>query len=150
MPHRQHSKATQFLLTHDENSVASHDKSPNLRRIEYHWGETGRHLRVQPDLYSCLNLIFCLDKRIEKFIGVDDRFAIIGHQADKGCVPLIHDLGEGRGARAHENLTDTIVELLNTCARSQHTATSAHTTAVQHLHPRRGGMPAPSAPSTVH
>jgi len=47
---------------------------------------------------------------------VDDRFTTIGHQADKGCVLLIDDLGKGCRARAHENLTYAIVELLGTCA----------------------------------
>jgi hypothetical protein len=86
----------------------------------------------------------------EKFIGVDDHFAITSHQANEGSIPLIHNLGEGRGARAHENLMDAVVELLDTRTHSQHTVTNAHAMAVQHLHPKCKGMPAPSAPSFVH
>jgi len=61
-----------------------------------------------------LNFIFRLDQCVEKFIGMDYGLTIIGHQANEGCVPLVHDLGEGSGAGAHENLTDTVVELLDT------------------------------------
>ena len=92
----------------------------NLRRIKYYWRETRRHLQVQPSLYPSLNFIFCLDQRIERLICVDDRFTIISHQADKGCVPLIHNLGEGRRAGAHENLADSVVEPLDTCTQSAH------------------------------
>ena len=90
----------------------------NLGRIKHHWRETRRHLRIESNLNTGLNLIFRLDQRIKKLICVDDRFAIIRHQADKGRVPLVHDLGEGRRAGAHENLTNAVVELLDPWPRS--------------------------------
>jgi len=87
---------------------------PNLRRVEYHREETRWHIRVQPDLHMSLNLIFRLDQCIERLICMDYDLTIRGHHANEGGIPLFRGLGEGSGAGAHENLTDTVVELLDT------------------------------------
>jgi len=44
---------------------------------------------------------------------MDDSLTVVGHEADQRSVPLVHDLREGCRARAHEDLSDAIVELLN-------------------------------------
>ena len=98
MTHRKHTETTELL-----------------RRVEHYWGETRRHLRVQADLDTRLDLVLRLDERVEELVCVDDGFAVVGHQTDERGVPLVHDLGERRRTRAHEHLSDTVVELLNTC-----------------------------------
>jgi hypothetical protein len=80
---------------------------------------------------------------------VDDCLAIIGHEADERRVPLVHNFGEGRGARAHQDLADAIVELLNTCTSCQHLVMNIATSVAPHLHPKREGMLELSAPSFV-
>ena len=97
MAHRQHPQAAQFL-----------------RRVEDNGWETRWHLTVQADLYTGLNLVLGFDKGIQKFIRMDDSFAIVCHQANQRSIPLIDNLGERRRTRTHEDLADTVVELLDT------------------------------------
>jgi len=95
--HRQHPKTAQFL-----------------RRVEDSWRETRWHLTVQADLYTRLNLVLGFDKGAQKFICMDDSFAIVCHQPNRCNIPLIDNLGERRRTRTHEDLADTVVELLDT------------------------------------
>jgi hypothetical protein len=64
--------------------------------VEHHWRESRRHLTVESNLDPSLDLVFGLDKRVEEFVGVDDRLAVISHQTNKCSVPLVDDLGESR------------------------------------------------------
>ena len=50
-----------------------------------------RHLTVQANLYTCLNLVLSFDKGIQKYIRMDDGFAVISHEH----VPLVDNFGEG-------------------------------------------------------
>ena len=45
---------------------------------------------------------------------MNDGLAVVGHQTNDSRVPLINDFGEGSRARAHQDLSNTVVELLNT------------------------------------
>jgi hypothetical protein len=89
----------------------------NLWRVEDNGRETRRHLRVETDLDTCLDLVLGLDERVQKFVCVNDSLTVVRHQTNEGCVPLIDDLRERRRARTHEHLTDTVVELLHTLVR---------------------------------
>lgn len=57
--------------------------------------ETRRHLAVQADLDSGLNLVLSLDKSIEKLVGVNHCLAVVRHKADYRGVPFVDDLREG-------------------------------------------------------
>lgn len=48
---------------------------------------------------------------------MNNGFTIVGHQTDESCIPLVDNLGESCRPRAHENLTDAIIELLHTLIR---------------------------------
>ena len=54
-----------------------------------------------------------IDKSVQKFIRMDDGFAIVSHQANESGIPFVDDLREGSGARAHQDLSDTVIELLD-------------------------------------
>lgn len=43
-----------------------------------------------------------------------DGLSVISHQTDKTCVPLVNDLRKSGTTRAHENLANTVVEILDT------------------------------------
>lgn len=49
---------------------------------------------------------------------MNNGFTIVGHQTDESCIPLVDNLGESCRPRAHENLTDAIIELLHTLIRN--------------------------------
>lgn len=57
-------------------------------------------------------LIFTLDQQVQQFLGVDNRFSIVCHQANQSCVPFVYNLSKGSGARCHEDLTYSVVESL--------------------------------------
>lgn len=40
------------------------------------------------------------------------RLTEVGHQTNEGSVPLVCNLGEGSGATGHQDLSDTILKLL--------------------------------------
>lgn len=96
MTHRQHAQTTQLLGC-----------------VEHDWRETRRHLTVQANLDTRLNLVLGLDECIQKLVGVDDGFAVVCHETNKSGVPLVDNLGERGGARTHEDLTNAVVELLH-------------------------------------
>ena len=96
MTHRQHAQTTQLLGC-----------------VEHDWRETRRHLTVQANLDTRLDLVLGLDERIQKLVGVDDGFAVVCHETNESGVPLVDDLGERGRARAHEDLTNAVVELLH-------------------------------------
>ena len=75
MTHRQHAQTSELLW-----------------RVEHHRWETTRHLGVETDLDSGLDLVLALDKKIEQLLRVDDRLTEVRHQANQSCVPLVHDL----------------------------------------------------------
>jgi hypothetical protein len=85
----------------------------NFRSIKYYGRETRRHFAVQSNLNTSLDLVLGLDQCIKQFIGMDDSLTVIGHQTNNCGVPLIHNLGESGRSRAHEDLANSIVELLN-------------------------------------
>lgn len=88
-----------------------------LRGVKDTGRETRRHLRVKTNLDTSLDLVFGLDKRIKQLVGVHDGLSVISHQTNKTGVPLIDDLRKSGTTRAHENLSDTVVEILNTLVR---------------------------------
>lgn len=85
-----------------------------LRRVEDTGRETRRHLGVKTNFDTSLDLVFGLDERIKQLVGVHDGLSVVSHQTDKTGVPLVDDLRESRTTRAHENLSDTVVEVLDT------------------------------------
>ena len=68
------------------------------------------HLTVQANLYTRLNLVLGFDKGIQKYVCMDDSFAVISHEH----VPLVDNFGEGHQTRTHEDLMNTVIELLDT------------------------------------
>ena len=60
--------------------------------VEHHRWETRGHFGVQANLDTGLDLVFTLDQQVQELLCVDHSFTEVGHQANKGCVPLIHDL----------------------------------------------------------
>ena len=114
MAHGQHAETAQFLLTNQhETSPSGGNERTNFGGVEHNRRETRRHFAVQPDLDTSLDLVLGFDQRIKQLIRVDDRLAVVGHETDQRGVPLVHNLREGCGTRAHEDLSNTIVELLN-------------------------------------
>ena len=89
------------------------NKKTNLGGVEHDRRETRRHLTVQPNLDTSLDLILRFDQRIEQFVRVDNRLTVVSHETDQRGVPFVHNLREGCGTRAHEHLSDAVVELLN-------------------------------------
>lgn len=85
--------------------------------VEGAWRESRRHLGVEADLDSRLDLVFSLDERVEQLVGVDDRLSVVRHKRDDARVPLVDDLGEGRRSRGHEDLSDSVVEGLHPLVR---------------------------------
>jgi len=73
--HRQHAKTSKLL-----------------RRVEHDRWETTRHLGVEADLDTCLDLVLALDEEIKQLLGVDDRLTEVRHQANQSRVPLVHNL----------------------------------------------------------
>ena len=66
-----------------------------LGSIEDSWWETRRHLRVQADFYTGLNLSLTLHDSIEEVDRRNGGFTIIREQSDQAGVPLVGYLGEG-------------------------------------------------------
>ncbi len=64
----------------------------DLRSVEDNWGEPRRHLTVQADLDTCLDLVLRLDERIQEFVGMDHGLTVVCHQSNKGGVPLVDNL----------------------------------------------------------
>mmetsp|Transcript_31628 Transcript_31628/g.76451 ORF Transcript_31628/g.76451 Transcript_31628/m.76451 type:complete len:329 (-) Transcript_31628:2992-3978(-) len=96
MTHRQHTQTSQLFWTVEDN-----------RR------ETARHLTVQTNLDSGLNLVLVLYQQIEKLLRVQNCFTIICHQSNQCCVPLVRNLRECSCSTTHQNLSDSVIESLN-------------------------------------
>ena len=73
--HRQHAEASELL-----------------RRVEHDRREPARHLGVEADLDTSLDLVLALDEEVQQLLGVDDGLAEVRHQADQSRVPLVHNL----------------------------------------------------------
>ncbi len=58
------------------------------------------------------NLILTLDKQVQQLLCIDHCLPIVGHEADEGRVPLVHNLGEGGGTGCHQYLPHTVMKLL--------------------------------------
>lgn len=58
-----------------------------------------------------------LDERVQQLVRVNDSLSVVGHQTNDGGVPLVDDLGEGGRSRGHEDLSDSVVELLHSVVR---------------------------------
>mmetsp|Transcript_13888 Transcript_13888/g.19295 ORF Transcript_13888/g.19295 Transcript_13888/m.19295 type:complete len:371 (-) Transcript_13888:1044-2156(-) len=93
MSHREHSKTSQLLWS-----------------VKDHRRESARHLRVETNLDTGLDLVFTLDQHVKELLSVDGGFSEVGHEANQSCVPLVDDLGESGGTRSHQNHTDTVFE----------------------------------------
>lgn len=117
--------------------------------IEHHRWETRRHLTVQTDLDTSLNLVFRLDESIQQLVGMNDCFSIVRHETNESSVPLVDDLRERGRTRAHQDLTNPVVELLYTYLNSKQCNSVAIGYRTNHR-PTREGTLGPCAPSTVH
>mmetsp|Transcript_39335 Transcript_39335/g.83813 ORF Transcript_39335/g.83813 Transcript_39335/m.83813 type:complete len:1257 (-) Transcript_39335:3240-7010(-) len=95
-------------VTHTQHAQASQ----LLGCVEHHRRESRRHLGVQTDLDTGLDLVLALHQEIEQGIGVDHGLSEVGHHANEVGVPLVGDLGEGRGTRGHQNGSASVLELL--------------------------------------
>ena len=73
---------------------------------------TSADLRVETDLDAGLDLVLTLDEEVKELLGVNSGLAEVGHQPNQGRVPFVHDLGEGRGAGGHQDLTDAVLKRL--------------------------------------
>ena len=93
---RNHTKTSQFL-----------------GGIEHRRRETRRHLGVQPDLDTGLNLGLTFDNGIQQIDSRHSTFTVVGEKRNQGSVPLVSDLGKSRRSRRHEDLPNPVVELLN-------------------------------------
>ena len=96
MRSRNHTKTSQFL-----------------GGIEHRRRETRRHLGVQPDLDTGLNLGLTFDNGIQQIDSRHSTFTVVGEKRNQGSVPLVSDLGKSRRSRRHEDLPNPVVELLN-------------------------------------
>mmetsp|Transcript_39127 Transcript_39127/g.70495 ORF Transcript_39127/g.70495 Transcript_39127/m.70495 type:complete len:457 (+) Transcript_39127:2263-3633(+) len=96
MTHRKHSKATQLLGAIENNG----------------W-ETTRHLTVQANLDTGLDLVFILYEQVQELLCIQHGLSVVRHETNQGSVPFVGNLGEGRCATAHEDLTDAIVKGLD-------------------------------------
>ena len=55
-------------------------------------------------------LVLTLDQQVQQLLCVNYSLSKVGHEPNEGCVPLVDDLGEGGGARGHQDLTHTVME----------------------------------------
>ena len=65
------------------------------------------------DICTCTcttNFVLTLDQQVQQFLCVDCGLPEVGHEPDEGRVPLVHNLGEGGGARGHEDLAHPVME----------------------------------------
>lgn len=75
MAHGQHAETTQLFGSVEDD-----------RR------ETTRHLGVQADLDTRLDLVLALHQEVKELLGVDHGLAEVRHQANQGRVPFVHNL----------------------------------------------------------
>ena len=75
-------------VTHGQHAEASE----LLGCVEHDRREATRHLGVETDLDTRLDLVLALDEQIEQLLGVDDCLAEVRHQANQSRVPLVHNL----------------------------------------------------------
>lgn len=48
---------------------------------------------------------------------MDDGLSVVRHERDDARIPLVDDLREGRRSRGHEDLSDSVVEGLDSLVR---------------------------------
>ena len=75
MAHGQHAKATQLFGS-----------------VEDYRRETARHLGVEPDLDTCLNLVLTFHQQVPELLRVDHSLPEVRHQTNESCVPFVHNL----------------------------------------------------------
>lgn len=95
-------------VTHGQHAQAA----KFFRRVENHWRESRRHFRVKTDLDAGLNFVFAFYEQIQKFLSVHNRFTEVSHETDQRRVPFVDDLRKRRRSRSHENLANSVVELV--------------------------------------
>lgn len=83
MAHRQHPEAAELL-----------------RGVEDDGRKAARHLRVEADLDTRLDLVLALDEQVKELLRVDDGLAEIRHEADECGVPFVDNLRAQRAAAA--------------------------------------------------
>ena len=111
-----------------------------LGAVEHDGRESRRHLGVQADLDTRLDLVLALessnvnrgiqstsggralhqkkslarssylDEHVQQLLGVQHRLPEVRHQANEGRVPLVHDLRERRRTGRHQDLTHAVLE----------------------------------------
>ncbi len=82
-------------------------------RVEYHRRETSRHLRIEANLDTRLNLVLTLDEQIKQWDGGYRGLSVVRHETNQCSVPFVDNLRESRGTRGHKDLTHTVVETLH-------------------------------------
>ena len=103
----------QVALRDEHVTLRKHSQTSQfLRRVEHYRREAAWHLTVQTDFDTSLNLVLVLHEEIQQLLSIQNRLAIIGHEADQSCVPLVGNLCEGCGTTAHQDLPDPVVESL--------------------------------------
>lgn len=95
MTHRQHAKTTELFGS-----------------VEDHRWEPAGHLRVQTHFDPRLDFVLSLDEHIQELLGVNRCLPIIGHETNESRIPFVGDLREGRASACHQNLPDSVLELL--------------------------------------
>jgi len=93
---RNHSESTQLLWC-----------------VEDRRRETRRHLGIQSNLHSCLDLGLALDDGVQQVDSADGRLTVVREKCNKSRVPLVRDLGKGSATRTHQDLANAVVELGN-------------------------------------
>lgn len=75
-------------MAHGEHA----ESSQLLRGVEHNRRETTRHLGVEANLDTCLDLVLTLHQQVQELLGVHDSLPKVRHKANKSSVPLIHNL----------------------------------------------------------
>ena len=66
---------------------------------------------AKPDILTTdqTDLILTLDEEVQQLLSVNDSLSEVGHETYESSVPLVDYLGEGGGARRHEDLSHSVV-----------------------------------------
>ena len=79
-------------------SHTKHSETPEFLWGVKHYGrESRRHLGVESDLNTGLDLVFAFNQQIQYLFSVDHTFSEICHQTNQGCVPFVRYFGECSG-----------------------------------------------------
>mmetsp|Transcript_29941 Transcript_29941/g.79798 ORF Transcript_29941/g.79798 Transcript_29941/m.79798 type:complete len:205 (-) Transcript_29941:4024-4638(-) len=87
----------QIGLRDEDVAHAEHTETAKLLRcVEHHRWETRRHLGIQSNFDSGLDLILTLNQKVQQGICVNHGLSEVGHHADEVRVPFVGNLRECR------------------------------------------------------